>query len=307
MNIVISGCNGHIGSFLLRKLIKNKNIKNIYLFDYNIEKINNILNIKSKKNIFFFHEDLTKPRNLYTLKNIHCFIHLASITNAENSIKNKKLYFYNNLQSFKKVLKVCIKKKIKLIHISSTSIYGQNKNIVDEETKYIFPQSPYAKIKIEEEILLKKNSNKIKYVTLRFGTISGYSPGIRFHTAINKFCLQASLGEKITIWKTAFNQYRPYLTLNDAAKAIIFILNNNLFTNEVFNIVSENLRVKDIFKYIKKKIPSAKYKLTNSKIMNQLSYKVSSKKIKNQNLYLNDKISKSINQTLKKMNHIKNV
>ena len=63
--------------------------------------------------------------------------------------------------------------------------------------------------------MLKKNKSKIKFITFRFGTISGFQ-GMRFHTAINKFCLNASLNEKIQIYKTAYNQYRPYLSLRDA-------------------------------------------------------------------------------------------
>ena len=40
---------------------------------------------------------------------------------------------------------------------------------------------------IEEKMLIK-NSKKLKYSTFRFGTIAGVSKGIRFHTAVNKFC-----------------------------------------------------------------------------------------------------------------------
>ena len=50
----------------------------------------------------------------------------------------------------------------------------------------IIPRSPYAEVKLTEEKILKKNS-KVKYITLRFGTISGFSEGMRFHTAVNKF------------------------------------------------------------------------------------------------------------------------
>lgn len=307
MNIIISGCNGHIGAFLIRKILKKKKLKNLYLIDCNNEKINNLLGIKTKKKIYYYHEDLTHPKVLFKFKKIDFFIHLASITNAEKSISKKKLYFHNNFESFKNVVNFCKKKNVRLVHISSTSIYGKSKNIVDEETKEIFPQSPYAEIKIKEEKLLKKNSKKIKYTTLRFGTISGFSPGIRFHTAINKFCLQACLNQKITIWKTAFNQYRPYLTLTDATKAINFVIEKNIFTNDVFNIVSENLRVKDIIHILKKKIPSLKYQFTESEIMNQLSYKVSCNKIKKRKLKLNGKISDAINQTLNKLDFLSNV
>ena len=72
-----------------------------------------------------------------------------------------------------------------MFHLSSTSVYGKQTDLVDEncEEKYLKPQSPYADIKLIEEKMLKKNSKNLKYNTFRFGTISGVSKGIRFHTA----------------------------------------------------------------------------------------------------------------------------
>ena len=75
---------------------------------------------------------------------------------------------------------------------------------------------------------------------------------MRFHTAINKFCLNASLNEKIQIYKTAFNQYRPYLSLKDAFKVFKFCIEKNVFNNDVYNALSGNFTVREIIKIIKK-------------------------------------------------------
>ena len=98
--------------------------------------------------------------------------------------------------------------------------------------KYLKPQSPYAKIKLIEEDILKKNK-KINYTTFRLGTITGYSKGIRFHTAVNKFCLNAAFGDKINVYKTAMDQYRPYLSIRDAFKLFKFCIDNN-FLKEIY-------------------------------------------------------------------------
>ena len=55
---------------------------------------------------------------------------------------------WDNLKFFNNVLKFCKLKKINLVHLSSTSIYGSKELYVDENCKDIIPQSPYAKIKI---------------------------------------------------------------------------------------------------------------------------------------------------------------
>ena len=46
----------------------------------------------------------------------------------------------------------------------------------------------------------------MKFIILRFGTIYGVSSGMRFHTAVNKFCYQAAFNKPLTVWKTALNQ-----------------------------------------------------------------------------------------------------
>ena len=160
--------------------------------------------------------------------------------------------FKNNLDCFNNVVDFCEKNKTKLVHISSTSVYGKQAKIVDEncEKKFLNPQSPYAQIKLIEENILKKRN--IKYNTFRFGTIAGVSKGMRFHTAVNSFCFSAAINEDIKVYKTALNQYRPYLTLNDAFKLFKFCIEKKFFKNDIFNVVSGNFTVKQIINKIKK-------------------------------------------------------
>ena len=145
------------------------------------------------------------------------------------------------------------KNKSKLIHISSTSVYGKQVKIVNESDQNLLkPQSPYAEIKLQEEKLLKNNKNKMKFMSFRFGTIAGVSKGMRFHTAINKFCFNAALNEKILVYKTAYKQYRPYLSLKDAFKVFKFCIDKNIFNNDIYNALSGNYTVKQIITMIKK-------------------------------------------------------
>ena len=207
---------------------------------------------------------------------------------------------------FKNCLNFCKKKKAKLIHISSTSIYGKQAEIVDEncEEKYLKPQSPYADIKLIEEKMLKKENKSLKYNTFRFGTISGVSKGIRFHTAVNKFCFNVSVNESINVYKTALNQYRPYLSLRDAFKVFKFSIENDFFKNDIYNALSGNFTVNQIIKKIKKYKKNIKIKFVSSKIMNQLSYHVSQKKLNNEGLLLNSDIEKDIKETIKLLKNI---
>ena len=251
-------------------------------------------------------KDLKDPNSLNSLKKIDYVIHLASMTNAEKSFGKKNIMYENNIKCLKTIINFCKKKKAKLIHISSTSVYGKQTKIVDEncEEKYLKPQSPYADIKLIEEKMLKKESKNLNFNTFRFGTIAGVSKGIRFHTAVNKFCFNAAINEDINVYKTALDQYRPYLSLRDAFKVFKFSIENNFFKNDIFNALSGNFTVSQIIKKIRKYKKKIRIKLVTSVIMNQLSYHVSQNKLNNEGLFLNSNIEKDIKETIKLLKNI---
>ena len=307
MNLLITGCCGHIGSYLVENIHKIKKVKKTYIVDnLKSNRFSSLFNLDKKNNLKFYLLDLNNKKSLNIFKNIDLVIHCASMTNAEKSFDNEKEMYKNNLNCFETVLRFCKKNKAKLIHISSTSVYGKQAKIVDEtcEKKYLKPQSPYAKIKLIEEKILIKNKNKIKYNTFRFGTIAGVSKGIRFHTAVNKFCLNAALRKPIEVYKTAINQYRPYLSLKDAFKVFKFCIEKDFFENDIFNVLSENNTVGNILSKIKKYKKKVKVKFVHSEIMNQLSYHVDKSKLSSKGLKLNSKIEFDIRDTIKMLSNI---
>ena len=307
MNLLITGCCGHIGSYLADNIHKIKKIKKTILVD-NIKsnRFCSLFNLSKNNKLKFYLRDVNKKNSLNDFKNINYVIHCASMTNAEKSFGKEKEMYKNNIDCLKNVIQFCKKNNSKLIHLSSTSVYGKQTDLVDEncEEKYLKPQSPYADIKLIEEKMLKKNSHKLKYNTFRFGTIAGVSKGIRFHTAVNKFCLNASINENIFVYKTALNQYRPYLSLDDAFKVFKFCIEKDFYKNEIFNALSGNYTVNQILKKIRKYKKNIRVKLVKSAIMNQLSYHVSSKKLESNGLYLKSNIENDIKQTLKLLSNI---
>ena len=306
MKILITGGLGHIGSYLLENIDKIKLIKKIYVIDnLSTNRYCSLFNLpKTNKKIYFYQNDLSLKNALKNFKKVDVVLNLASLTDAEGSLKIKNKIYRNNLGIFDNILRYCKKNSSKLIHISSTSVYGEQRGLVDENCKKLKPKSPYAEIKVKEENILKEN--KIRFVSYRFGTISGVSKGMRFHTAINKFCLYSVLGKPLPIWKSMMNKPRPYLSLRDAFKVIKFTIENNFFNNETFNILSENLTLKKIIGYFKKYKKTIKIKYEKSQLVNQYSYRVSNEKFTRKALLLKSNIYHDIKFTLKMFRNISN-
>ena len=306
MKLIITGACGHIGSYVAENIFKIKKIKKTILIDnLKSNRFCSLFDQKTKNKLEFHLADLTDEKSLDKFRKIDYLIHCASMTNAEKSFGKEKEMYKNNLDCLKTVINFCKKNKVKLIHLSSTSVYGKQAALVDEtcEKKYLKPQSPYAKIKLIEERMLKKEK-KLNYSTFRFGTISGVSKGIRFHTAVNKFCLNAAINEEITVYQTALHQYRPYLSLKDAFKTFKFCIEKNFFKKDIYNALSGNFTVHQILNKVKKYKKNLRITFVSSPIMNQLSYHVDNKKLSEQGLQLSHKIENDIKDTI---NLLKNI
>ena len=303
MNILITGALGHIGSYLLRDLPKKFNNLNIIAVDSLLtQRYCSLFNLPKTANFKFINADITKINLENTLGEIDYVIHLAAVTDASLSFNMKKFVEENNFKSTYAAVNLSVKKNAKLIIMSSTSVYGTKKKTIDEnclETE-LAPQSPYAEVKLKEENLVKitVKEKQLKSVTLRLGTIFGISPGMRFHTAVNKFCWQAVMKEPITVWKTALEQKRPYLDLLDLGNAIAHIIQKDLFNNKTYNLLSGNFTVNNIIEFIKVYEPQLSIKLIDNNIMNQLSYEVLNQKFINENFQFVGNIQNGIKKTI---------
>ncbi len=304
MKILISGALGHVGSYIIRALPKKILHSKIYLID-NLQS-QRYCSLFGLKNFNYEFHNIDLSKEIFN-KKADLVIHLAAKTDAAQSHTYKK-EFEKNLNITKNIIKYCQKHNSKLIFASSTSVYGPQKDTIDEDChkSELNPQSPYASIKLKEERLIRKKLINNKYLILRLGTIYGFSQGIRFQTAVNKFCFQAALNEPLTVWKTAYNQKRPYLGLSDFASALCHIIKNDIFNNQIYNIVTENFKVSEIIKFIKSYDSKLKVKYVDHPIMNQLSYSVKNDKFKNTKFIFKSNIQNEIVNTLKQLKYLKN-
>jgi len=303
MKIVIAGALGHIGSAAIRELPSIFPHTWIVMVDnLRTQRYCSLFNLPEEGNYHFIEADVLDADLVSIFDGADVVIQLAALTNAAGSFKNREQVEKVNYNATLKVAQACCKVEAPLIHLSSTSVYGTQNEVVDESCspKELQPQSPYAETKLREENLLQTmgQSENLRFITCRFGTICGVSPGMRFHTAVNKFCYQAVMGQPLTVWRTALHQKRPYLALDDAIRAFVFIIKTGLFDRRVYNILTKNLTVNDIIELIKRHIPEIEIHFVETAIMNQLSYDVSNIRWISQGFEFSGSIDKNVEDTV---------
>ena len=210
--ILIIGSKGYLGSRLY-ELLKNKH--EVFGIDNYLYGKTNIVTNKQKR---FRKLDL-RDIEIKFLKKFSHVVFLAGLSNnpiddlfPEKAYKVVEDYALN-------FAKKCKKLGLKFIFPSSCSVYGLAKKNLNENSD-TNPITLYSKNKLNiEKKLLKISNKKFKPIMLRFGTIFGSSPSIRFDLVLNMFCAMLHKKNKIEL-NSDGKANRPHLFIDDACKAI---------------------------------------------------------------------------------------
>jgi UDP-glucose 4-epimerase len=283
VKIVVTGALGHIGSRLIREIPATFPDAEVVMVDnLSAQRFCSLFDLADEGQYRFVEADILEADLDVIFQNANVVIHLAAITNAAGSFEIAQQVEAVNYDGTEKVARACARAGAALIFLSTTSVYGTQEERVDEDCseENLQPQSPYAESKLKAEKFLQSSvlGPDFRFVILRLGTIFGTSIGMRFHTAINKFCWQATMGEPLTVWRTAYNQKRPYLDLGDAVRAINFVMSRHLYDRRIYNVLTVNATVSEVIKIISAHIPDLSIKYVDTKIMNQLSYDVANQR-----------------------------
>jgi len=312
MKIIVTGALGHIGSHVVRELPTQFPGAQIIMIDNLMtQRFPSLFNLPDIGRYRFVEADIARADLRPVFQDAYAAVHLAAITDAASSFNRVAEIEANNLQGMRNVAHACVETGARLIELSSTSVYGTQRHLVSEDCSAdaLKPQSPYAESKLSEEKLVQNLvlQKGLRAICCRFGTIFGVSPGIRFHTAVNKFCWQAALGQPLTVWRTAYEQKRPYLDLIDAGRAIAFIIERDLFDGRVYNVLTLNATVQLVVETIRSLVPGLQVTFVDNPIMNQLSYEVSSQRFMDQGFSFTGDLRRTVGQTIALLNRANSV
>ena len=268
-DILVTGGAGYIGSHTIVELYKSgyRPIIVDNLCNSSFDNIKGIEEIIQNK-VTFYRVDCTDFKKMDMVfsneVNIEAIIHFAAYKSVEESVREPKKYFSNNIGSLEVILDLMDKYKIKnIIFSSSCTVYGNpDKLPVDELAPFKKAESPYGETKQLCENLIQKskfNSISLRYFnpigshkTCLIGDCSADKP----NNLIPIIC-EVAIGKRNSM-KIFGNDYntndgtcvRDYIHVVDLArahvKAVDYIL-NEINVKTTYNIgVGKGISVKQV-------------------------------------------------------------
>lgn len=306
MRILVTGALGHIGSnFIRSSRMSSSEVEFVLVDNMSTQRFCSLFNLDSAR-YTMIEGGVLEVVTPDLVASASAVVHLAAIADPGLSMISSDEVYQHNLGNTRHVVKACLAAGVPLVFPSSTSVYGGHSLAITESSETLRPHTPYAMCKLAEEELIKEAfASGLSGAILRFGTVFGTSPGMRFHTAVNRFCWQASLGLPLSVFRTAMNQVRPYLGVQDASNALAHTVLGAVYQPVPLNVASCNMTVAEILHELRRVVPDLVVQEIDSPVMNQDSYGVSTVLASELGYTFESDLASGVGETMELLNGIR--
>ncbi len=164
-----------------------------------------------------------------------CIFHLAGISGYPACEANPHSAVTINVEATRRLLAGLSREQL-LVYASTTSVYGRCDLVCDEHSP-VSPASRYARTKLAAEQLCLERENSI---ALRFATLYGVAPRMRWELLLNNFVLRAVRERSLVLFDPGST--RTFLHLDDAIRGYLLALDQaDRMAGGVYNVGSEEL------------------------------------------------------------------
>ena len=275
MRILVAGGAGYIGSVLIPKLLeRGYQVDVVDLFWFG-----NFL----PEEVRIVHRDIFDLQ-VSDLKEYEQVIFLAGLSNDPMAEFSPSKNFIFNAAAPAYLCYIAKQAGVRrYIYASSCSVYGYTENELFDEDRPVSSAYPYGISKLQgERAVMQLVDSDFSVIALRKGTVSGYSPRMRFDLIVNTMFKTAMKEGLIRVSNPAI--WRPILGMEDACMAYIRAIEASESISGVFNIASGNHTVGEVADLVRSTIEqelATKIALEIRHIKDIRNYKVSIERARN--------------------------
>jgi nucleoside-diphosphate-sugar epimerase len=284
MRILVTGGAGYVGSSLVPALIGGgHHVRVLDRLDHGGAPL---LSVWSSSNFEFLRGDIRDCELVgQAVAGMDAVVHLAAIVGDPACARQPDLARSVNLDASIRLIEASREAGVRRFVFASTcSNYGKMTDIsklADEETQ-LRPVSLYAEVKVAVERALLDSHPATGWcpTPLRFATVFGVSPRMRFDLTINEFTMEMIANKKLVVFGEQF--WRPYVHVVDAGRAIKLVLEQpeEKVAGQVFNVgdTNQNFQKQQLVDMIRPLAPEAVVEVIK-KTEDPRDYRVSFEKI----------------------------
>lgn len=256
MNVLVTGGAGYIGSVVAGVLLARGH--DVRVLDSLLCGGRALLSLYHEDRFSFVRGDIRSASTVErALDGVDAVVHLAAIVGDPACARQPALAREVNLDASLQLFDLCRLRRVKrFVFVSTCSNYGRMSEPSDylTEDSELRPVSLYAetKVGVEKALMSAGVDGGPAVSVLRFATVFGLSPRMRFDLTVNEFTMELLIRRKLVIFGERC--WRPYIHVRDTARAIARVLDAGTETvaGRVFNVggTEENYQKKQLVELI---------------------------------------------------------
>ncbi len=260
--VLVTGGAGYIGSVLVRQLLARGS--HVRVVDRMLHGAHGLTDLAHEGTLTVRQADLRDPRSHgEMLEGVETVIHLAAIVGDKACAQDEELAVQTNWTATVALARHALAAGgRRFVFASTCSVYGEGRDEILDEESPTKPLSLYAETRwhAEQGILELPRGGGFEAVLLRFGTVYGLSPRMRFDLGVNFLAQQAVREGRVSIF--GGSQWRPFVHVTDIARGLVMAIDGPLRSDElpILNLGDnlENYQLRDLKEELETHVPGVR-------------------------------------------------